>query len=126
VLAIFFALFAIGNSVREALLFEVLKASIVIRKLAVEIFYRVPQVLWNRLSAVHGFYLQTLCLFFYVMSRDNYRANAFHEKAGLSQVGFCVSLHKVGELQQPASLELMDARLHVWRRGSPLAALQLG
>ena len=50
---LFPTLLAVGNSAGESLLFEVLNASIVVRKLAVKIFHCVPQVLWNCLSAVH-------------------------------------------------------------------------
>jgi hypothetical protein len=41
-LAILLAFFAVGNSAGEPLLFEVLKAGIVIRELTVEIFNCVP------------------------------------------------------------------------------------
>jgi hypothetical protein len=52
-LVLLFTLAAIGHAVRESLFPEVLKASLIIRKLAVEIFDCVPKVTRNRLSAVH-------------------------------------------------------------------------
>jgi hypothetical protein len=54
VLAVLSALFAVGDSAGEALLFQVLKASRVIRELSVEVVDRVPEMLWNCLSAIHG------------------------------------------------------------------------
>jgi hypothetical protein len=48
------ALFAIGHAAGEALLFQVLKASIVVWKLTVKIADRIAKLSGNRLSAVHG------------------------------------------------------------------------
>ena len=42
VLALFLASFAVGNSAREPLLLKVLKAGVIVWKLAVEIVDRVP------------------------------------------------------------------------------------
>ena len=44
---------AVGNPAGEAPLFEVLKAGVVVGKLAVEIIDCVPQIFRNCLSAVH-------------------------------------------------------------------------
>jgi len=40
---------ALGDSTGEALLFQELKAGVIVGELAVEVVNRVPQVLWNRL-----------------------------------------------------------------------------
>jgi len=40
---------ALSDSTREALLFQELKAGIIVGELAVKVVNRVPQVLWNRL-----------------------------------------------------------------------------
>jgi hypothetical protein len=53
-----FAGLTVRDTVRESLLSEVLKAGVITRKLAVEIFDCVPKVSGNRLSAVHD--VQTL------------------------------------------------------------------
>jgi hypothetical protein len=47
------ALFAVRYSARKALFLEVLKASIIGRKLTIEVSNRVSQVLWDCLPAVH-------------------------------------------------------------------------
>jgi hypothetical protein len=52
-LSIRLALSAVGNSIRKALLPEMLKASFIVRKLAVKILDCVSKVSGNRLSAVH-------------------------------------------------------------------------
>jgi hypothetical protein len=52
-LAIPFACLAVRNAVGKALFPEVLKASLIVRKLAIEIFDCVPKMGRNRLSAVH-------------------------------------------------------------------------
>lgn len=72
VLALHFALVAIGHATGEALLFQVLQASRVIGELAVEVHDRVSKMRRNGLSAVHCPPPQIVCHFFYVMSRDNY------------------------------------------------------
>ena len=66
-----------GDSTGKALLFEVLKASSIVRKLTVKIIDRIAEMLRNCLSGVHCFLPppQTVCHLFYVMSRDNYQKN---------------------------------------------------
>jgi hypothetical protein len=44
----------VDDSAGETLLFQVLKASRVIRELAVKVIDRVPEMLWYCLSAIHG------------------------------------------------------------------------
>jgi hypothetical protein len=52
-LALPLARLTVRNAVRKSLFSEVLKASVIVRKLAVEVFDCVPKVGRNRLSAVH-------------------------------------------------------------------------
>jgi hypothetical protein len=52
--AILFALFAIGDAIRPALLFDRLKANIITRKISVKLIPRVAQMLWDCLSPVHN------------------------------------------------------------------------
>src|ERR1700730_2825899 len=55
-LALDAALLAVGNAVRPALLFDVLKAGVIVRKLNVEIRYGVAQMFRNALFGLHGRY----------------------------------------------------------------------
>ena len=68
-LAILLTLVAIRDPARKSLLHEIVEASGIIGKLAVEILDCVSKVLGNRLSAVHDYRCYQLV---YVMSRDNY------------------------------------------------------
>ncbi len=54
VLALLLALVAIGDIAGEALLHQVLKASCVIRELTVKIVDRIPEMLRDGLSLIHG------------------------------------------------------------------------
>jgi len=54
VLAFLLARIAVRNVAGEALLHKMFKASRIIRELTVEVIDRVPQMGWNRLTAVHG------------------------------------------------------------------------
>ena len=54
VFAVLLALLAVDDPAGETLLFQVLKASGVIRELAVKVVDRVPEMLRNCLSLIHG------------------------------------------------------------------------
>ena len=69
-LAILLALLAERDSAGEALLFEVLKASVIVGKLTVEVSNRVPKCFG--IVCLRFMMSTDLCHIFYVMSRDNY------------------------------------------------------
>lgn len=56
VLAVNAALLALGNAVRPAFLFDVLKAGVIVRKLGVKIRDCVAQLFWDALFGLHGNY----------------------------------------------------------------------
>jgi hypothetical protein len=65
-----FALLTEGDTAGKPLFLEMFKACIIVGKLAVKIINRVPQMLWNCLTAIHGINRVAQP---YLMSRDNYQ-----------------------------------------------------